>query len=303
MERTIVASYREFAPHRALRDHVRAFFSFVPGDQPCAADPSVTRQVLFAEGDSFCSPLLAAGNASLVLDLGATCSASGVWRTTHLGPHGKIIGAMTHVGPSDLTERPAMIGVYFHPATIADFIGVPATEVTDRIVDLEEFWGARGVDLPVQIAELGERDGLAGLELELLRRLDSGPSSGTAIDVAGLSAWVLESRGRLTVDRLARGAGISRQHLTRAFHESVGLSPKLYCRLARFHAGLAYATDVADLEWARVAAELGYADQSHMIAEFREFSSLTPQQLVAGRWFHPFIENARSMPWFDRRPR
>ena len=30
-----------------------------------------------------------------------------------------------------------------------------------------------------------------------------------------------------------------------------------------------------------------------MIAEFRQFSALTPQALVCGRWFHPFIERAR----------
>jgi AraC-like DNA-binding protein len=44
--------------------------------------------------------------------------------------------------------------------------------------------------------------------------------------------------------------------------------------------------------WAEVAAALGYADQSHMIAEFREFSSLTPQQMTSARVFHPFILNS-----------
>jgi AraC-like DNA-binding protein len=42
------------------------------------------------------------------------------------------------------------------------------------------------------------------------------------------------------------------------------------------------------------AAELGYADQSHMIAEFRELSGLTPDALATQRWFHPFILEARS---------
>ena len=39
---------------------------------------------------------------------------------------------------------------------------------------------------------------------------------------------------------------------------------------------------------------MGYADQSHMIAEFRQFSSLTPQELANRDWFHPFIERAKS---------
>ena len=55
------------------------------------------------------------------------------------------------------------------------------------------------------------------------------------------------------------------------------------------------------MPWARVAAELGYADQSHMIAEFRELSSLTPERLATERWFHPFILEAKSVVSPSRR--
>lgn len=57
------------------------------------------------------------------------------------------------------------------------------------------------------------------------------------------------------------------------------------------------------MHWARVAMELGYADQSHMIAEFREFSSLTPHMLATERWWHPFIERAKANGVTDPRPR
>lgn len=98
----------------------------------------------------------------------------------------------------------------------------------------------------------------------------------------------------MSVSRLAEAAGVSRQHLTRVFRGTIGVSPKRYCRLARFHAGLAYAGAGTGFQWAQIAAELGYADQSHMIAEFRELSSLTPDALSTRRWFHPFILEARS---------
>src|SRR6185295_2939861 len=88
-------------------------------------------------------------------------------------------------------------------------------------------------------------------------------------------------------------AGVSRQHFSRQFRECLGISPKLYCRLARFHSGLAHAHAQGKVDWAETALDLGYADQSHMIAEFRQFSALTPQALVSGHWFHPFIERAR----------
>ena len=98
---------------------------------------------------------------------------------------------------------------------------------------------------------------------------------------------------RVSIESLASAAGVSRQHLTRLFHEHVGVSPKLYCRLARFQSALVHAGAGERVDWARVAGDVGYADQSQMIAEFREFSSLTPHRLATERWFHPFIERAK----------
>jgi AraC-like DNA-binding protein len=39
---------------------------------------------------------------------------------------------------------------------------------------------------------------------------------------------------------------------------------------------------------------MGFADQSHMIAECRRFSGLTPRSIADRDWFHPFIERAKS---------
>jgi AraC-like DNA-binding protein len=117
---------------------------------------------------------------------------------------------------------------------------------------------------------------------------------GSAVDVRGLAACVVRRGGRVSIDFLATAAGVSRQQLTRVFRERVGVSPKLYCRLARFQSALAYVRAGDSIDWARVASEVGYADQSHMIAEFRQFSSLTPHMLATERWFHPFIERAKS---------
>jgi AraC-like DNA-binding protein len=104
----------------------------------------------------------------------------------------------------------------------------------------------------------------------------------------------------VTVEAVARAAGVSRQHLSREFRERIGIGPKLYSRLARFQGGLVYAGCRARVDWAQVAVDMGYADQSHMIAEFRQFTGLTPNALANRQWFHPFFERARSAPsWID----
>lgn len=126
------------------------------------------------------------------------------------------------------------------------------------------------------------------LEAALLARLRRRHSSGT-VDIAAMTRWVQAHPNAITVHRLAGMAGVSRRHLTRIFSDVAGVSPKRFCRLARFKAGLAYAGVGAGVPWAQVAGILGYADQSHMIAEFRELSGLTPEMLANRPWFHPFI--------------
>jgi AraC-like DNA-binding protein len=287
-DRPVVATYREFIPRDELRGDVEAIFSFVPGAP--AVDARVLRQVLFRTGHSFCAPRFADGSASIALELGMTCTADGVWRESdRVG--GFVIGPMREVGPAVPAQCPLMVGAYLKPGRLAAFFGVTAAELTDTVVALDHLWRSSSA-LAAELTDLHEPERIARLERELLRRLSGRFDPRVSVD--GITAFVCERRGQVSVQRLSDEAGVSRQHLTRVFREVVGLTPKLYCRLVRFHAGLAYAGCGSAVDWADVAQRLGYADQSHMIAEFKQFSSLTPRQLASRPWFHPFIERAKA---------
>jgi AraC-like DNA-binding protein len=292
-QRVKVACYREFAPSEHLRKHVRAFFSFVPAAEALGSPKrQVTWQSLFEGGDPFVSPLFADANISIVVKLGLRTGMDGVWVRGD-APHANVIGAMTGVGAPTPPEHAVMVGAYLRPGRASQFTDLPLSELTDRILSLEDLWGSPVADLPAELDEMCEGARIDRLESELARRLGRRRESRTSVDVPGLAEWTWASRGQVSVERLADAAGVSRQRLSRVFHELVGVSPKLYSRLARFHSALGFVGGGERVEWARVAAALGYADQSHMIAEFREFSSLTPHQIATARLFHPFIENAR----------
>jgi AraC-like DNA-binding protein len=291
MRRAIV-SYRELAPRKELQRHVYAFFSFVPAEHATAKRP-LLREILFRDGDSFCSPMFAAGNTSIVFNLGDVCDANGRWLADPLGPHAVAIGPMTKVGPDSEARRPAMLGAYFRPGQALAFTRAPLSCLKDRIVDLHDLWGAAAARLSQEFSELEEAARIERFELELLRRLQSPRHASSAVDASGVAAAAVRSSGGVSVEQLAASAGVSRQHLTRIFRERVGVAPKTFCQLARFHAGLSYAGRNR-VEWADAALALGYADQSHMINEFRRFSSLTPERLASGAWFHPFIERVKT---------
>jgi AraC-like DNA-binding protein len=187
-----------------------------------------------------------------------------------------------------------MIGVYFEPGATSALLRAPLNELTDHVVHLEQLWGAPGARLAEDLANLDEAGRVNRLDAVLLERVRRAPNAQAHINVTGLARWVRAEPVSITVRRLAEAAGVSRRHLTRVFRQVIGVTPKRYCRLARFQAGLVHAGAGPGVKWAEVAAELGYADQSHMISEFRELSGLTPDELATQQWFHPFILEAQS---------
>jgi prepilin-type processing-associated H-X9-DG protein len=277
-----VAIYREFAPCDALREHVSAFFSCTAPSQNNSNGRLITHEAMVPE---FCPVAFADGHVSIVVG----------WNRGSAGAHAETIGAMTAALPASVGPRLEMAGVYFRAGRASLFQHVPAGELTDRVLALQELWGAAGPELEETVGEADTDSArIDAMESVLLRRLGKARRPRTALDVPSLASHVLRQRGRLSVQWLADAAGVSRQRLTRVFRESVGVSPKMYCRLARFRAALA--RTAADVDWARLAVEMEYSDQSHMIAEFREFGGVTPGALASRRFFHPFLGRARPRP-------
>jgi len=286
--------YREYAPCEALRKYVRSFFTFAaPAGHDLALRP-VTREILFGPGVPFSAPLFADGHVSLSFSFGDGYRVEGLWHPGSCGPHAHLIGAMTTARRASHGSRIVEVGAYFRAAAARAFTSAPASELTDRIVALRDLWGVGGSELETQIYESKDDAArISRLESALIDRIGRERSRRVGIDLPGLTNWMLLGRGGLTIEDVARAAGVSRQHLGRVFREEVGVTPKLYCRLARFRAALACAA-AGNSDGADLAIQMGYTDQSHMIAEFREFSSFTPAALTIQRRFHPFIEQPLS---------
>jgi AraC-like DNA-binding protein len=60
----------------------------------------------------------------------------------------------------------------------------------------------------------------------------------------------------------------------------VGLSPRAWGRLARLHGCLRALRRQANPDWAEMAVDHGYYDQSHLANEFRALCGLTPTEFL-----------------------
>jgi AraC-like DNA-binding protein len=167
-------------------------------------------------------------------------------------------------------------------------LGVPASAMAGRIVALEDLWG--DVDTRRLCARLADaRDIVAAaaiLESAIADRLATADGRPTRAQLALAAADRLTSA---SVNAVAADLGVSERHLRRVFHETVGVSPKAFAKLTRFHRALRAARQDAHAGWASIAAAAGYYDQAHLIAEFRAISGVTPRALVAEMGAAPVV--------------
>jgi AraC-like DNA-binding protein len=294
--RSPVAWYREYVPCKALQADVYVLFSFVPEPATARLQRTCLREIAFTE-PVLCAPQFADGHVSFSFELGQLCDVNGRWHGDSRALRGSVVGPLRAVGRTERGDLPSTVGAFFRPARVAPFLRVPISDLADRAVAIDDVWGTASSRLSSQFCDLDEPSRIDHLESVLLTRLAHGRRQTGAIDVEGLATAAIRRQGRVTVEAMARAAGVSRQHLCRQFRERIGVAPKLYSRLARVQSALVYAGSRARVDWAQAAVDMGYADQSHMIADFREFTGLTPQMLASRDWFHPFIERAKSRAW------
>ncbi|MBE9181174.1 AraC family transcriptional regulator [Oculatella sp. LEGE 06141] len=176
------------------------------------------------------------------------------------------------------------VGVHFKPGGSAAFFMLPAGELHNQIISLDELWQSRAVELRDRLLEsstLATR--LLVLEQFLLTMMQP-PKHHPAINFA------LHEFKRSPIPKVGsvvEQTGFSTRHFNQLFRDQVGLTPKLYCRVQRLQQALQLLTDKEPIDWLDIAFTCGYFDQAHFIHDFRAFANCTPTEYLVQRSFHP----------------
>lgn len=180
-----------------------------------------------------------------------------------------------------LADHPAgttFIGLRFAPGRAPDVLGLPADQLVDQRVSLDDIWSpSEARSLTQQLAAASD----PGTTLETcatdrLRRVGS-PSEPTGL-IAGIAEHMRADRSVATT---AAALGLSERQLHRRSLAAFGYGPKTLARVLRLQRALAVARSGTPL--AMTAALCGYADQAHLSREVKGMAGLPLGQLVAIR--------------------
>ncbi|MBI4942075.1 MAG: helix-turn-helix transcriptional regulator [Actinobacteria bacterium] len=153
----------------------------------------------------------------------------------------------------------------------------PAHTLTDAEVPMDDALGVRGVAALVEGAgdEAARVAALRGvLERVVARR--PAPLLALAREVTAVAAVAEHDRSVVRVEQLAAHAGVGVRTLQRMFSQALGVSPAWVIRRWRIVEAADRAAGGDDVVWAELAADLGYADQAHLVRDFRSHLGTTP---------------------------
>jgi AraC-like DNA-binding protein len=180
-------------------------------------------------------------------------------------------GAASSPRVIDTGLQRCLVSVDFTLGGAAAFFDAPLSEANNELVELDVLWSADGASLRERLLEAPNPTAklrvLEALLLEYVAR--EGP------DIAIPYAASLLERG-VPVTQVASRVGLLPKTLLRRFSAGVGLTPKRYARVRRLQRVLRSIGISGDVDWCDIAARHGYADQAHLVHEFRELTGITP---------------------------
>ncbi len=203
--------------------------------------------------------------------------------------HGPTTGRFTRM----LSGRGRVVAVRFRAGGLAAFVDHAPTSPTTgpepdvpRLVDL--------VDRSVPAVEVVPRwDDALVAAVEAAHDLDDamdrlaaglGPASPApgAAEAEAVVACIAQNRSIRTVEELAVACGHHRRRIERLLAVHVGLGPKAVIRRYRLQDAAAAAQSGRPVDWADLAAQLGYFDQAHLVRHFTEVIGSPPATYARG---------------------
>jgi AraC-like DNA-binding protein len=190
---------------------------------------------------------------------------------------GFVHGPKRTIDSRTLSGAGRALGIMFRPAGFRPFLDWPATSLTDAVLPVAEVFGAAGETLNRDMATAADGAEMAALADRFLSVIvpDHPQPSEATTRIAELAA---ADPSLVRVDDMAAQAGLGVRALQRRFADHVGISAKAFVRRYRLYEAAEQARLQRSVDWAELAARLGYSDQSHLSRDFSALLGASPKR-------------------------
>jgi len=169
-----------------------------------------------------------------------------------------------------------ILGVYLFPYSIPELFGLPANELSNQYLDIQDLCGKEGKFLEEKVMlATNNRNRINLISDFLVARLQKPKSEYRNIIT---SIWkIITTKDSISIPLLATESNLSRRQFERKFIEHSGFSPKSYLNIVRFNSIL-NENSAKNKSLTQIAYDFGFYDQSHFIQDFKKFSGFCPSE-------------------------
>lgn len=177
------------------------------------------------------------------------------------------------------TGTTGFMAIRFSASGACQFFGIPMKEIAGYSTDLSNAWGSPAKEIEDRILSASSNIQRVSiiqdyLLLQITKHYRESKTVNYCLNEIALSA------GQVSIDALARKAGIGNRQLLRQFDAHVGLSPKEFARIVKFNHALRYMQRNPATSMTDAAHYSGYYDQAHFIRDIKEYSGMTPTEYM-----------------------
>lgn len=185
------------------------------------------------------------------------------------------------IAPSQLIfSGPVTLIAYFlHPHALKALFGIDANELTNRCIDLNDLKLIKEASLQEKLLNAPALNDRLALMDSLVLNL----ASANSFNDARLTFATHQLKNNNDPNALAeiqRELNITERTLQRMFEANIGVSPKMFKRVWQFHSAFQQLNQHQYARLTDIAYQHGFADQSHFIRVFKEFTNLTPKEYL-----------------------
>ena len=175
-----------------------------------------------------------------------------------------------------LTGKVNMVGICLQPHALQSVFGIDANELTSTCVDLGLVQHKKERVLQEKLlAAVNIEEQINLISASLLKAAEKNSEKQDALTSFAI-AEITRGRGAVSFIELQKQLQLSERTLERRFKQSIGISAKLFSRICRFQESLNQLRKNNYDKLSDIAYENGYADQSHFIRSFKEFTGVSP---------------------------
>jgi AraC-like DNA-binding protein len=182
-----------------------------------------------------------------------------------------------------LTVIPAnaleVIAFIVWPGALKTIIGIPTSEITDRMFDLSIVWGKEIENLKEKLFQAPDMEArILLLEMALVERVRA--SQYRDFFVQDVAKLIVKQEGQGSLEAVFEKTGYTQRQVLRKFNDWMGMGPKQYARIVRCKNLIENLNFQGEQNWTRLARNYRYFDLPHLASDFKKMLGQSPSRFV-----------------------